>query len=90
MWRCFGSGDDKENGDISVSMKIDTVKIKEYIDKVLEQPEGMENNYITLNNEIVLNEMQKLIIKYISISCYTSYSEPSYISLEGYLLTKNR
>lgn len=82
-----GSGNDIK---LSDSYNLDITKIKEYVKQILEQQEGTERNYISKNKEIQINENAKIIITYISISCYGDNDEAEYVSIQGYLLTKNK
>ena len=50
--------------------------------------ENQLNNYFEKNNEIIINQNQKFIIKYMNIRYNTSTDEIESYRIEGYLLEK--
>lgn len=68
--------------------KVDTAKIKEYVDLVLAQKKGYEENYVRNNTEIQINEDTKLVITYLWLSSYEENGEAENVSIQGYLLRK--
>ena len=62
-------------------------KIKEFIDKKEELSENEMNNYFDNNNEIIINQNQKLIIYYLSIN-YDENDLVDNYNINAYLLEK--
>lgn len=65
-----------------------TSVMQDYMNKYFEKSEEEFLDYFKANNEIIINENEKLIIKNFYIDYNKAKNEVSYYSLDGYLLTK--